>query len=140
VPLRTQTSQELQLPKASETELLNFIETELNASIPGLPDPGQEPAYGRAHKAAAIGFLMKLHMATKQWEKAADDAQQIMDMDAFGLFHHYLKLFCVESARHEELIWVRPAKADIDREAALTIMAFAYPPNFQLAPRAGLEF
>src|SRR5690625_7501183 len=58
VPLRHSTTQELEIPKASEEDIIKFIETELLASLQGLPNPGEESSYGRAHKGAAIGFLV----------------------------------------------------------------------------------
>lgn len=140
VPLRTSSTQPLELPNASEQEIIDQIERDLLEAIPGLPDPGEELAYARAHKAAAIGYLMKLYLNTKQWQKAADAAKEIMDMGKFGLFPDYFTLFWVANEGNEELIWVRPAKADLGREAALTMMAFAYPPSFKSDPKTGLQF
>ena len=140
VPLRTNSLQELEMARASEAELLTFIETELSASVPGLPDPGEESAYGRAHKGAALGYLVKFYLQTKEWQKVADRAQDIIDLNAYGLFPDYFSLFFVANERNEELIWVRTAKADLNRTAANTFMNIAYPPSFQSHPRTGLEF
>lgn len=140
VPLRTSTTQELALAKATEQEMTDFIESELLAAIPGLPSPGQEKAYGRAHKGAAWGHLMRLYLYTKQWQKTIDAAQEIIDLNYYELFPDYFTLFFVANERNRELIWVRPAKADVDRTAALTMAAFAYPPNFNNDPRTGLTF
>src|SRR5690606_21127923 len=49
VPLRVSTSDELQLPRASDEEMRAFIETELNAVVPVLPNPGEEPARSEEH-------------------------------------------------------------------------------------------
>ncbi len=140
VPLRTNTLQELELRRAEEAEMTGFIETELIASLSGLPEPGEELAYGRAHKGAALGYLMKLNMAIKQWQKVADYAKQIMDLNVYGLFPDYFRLFFVANEGNEEMIWIRPAKADLNRTAANTFMNIAYPPSFKKHPVTGLEF
>jgi hypothetical protein len=140
VPLRTSTDQELELPKASEEELISFIETELLAVVPGLPAYGQEKAYGRAHKAAAMGYLTKLYLNTRQWQKTADMGQQIIDLGTFNLFPSYFELFQVSNEGNEEIIWARTGRADLGRSANISIMNFAWPAGFLSNPRTGLEF
>lgn len=140
VPLRTNTLQELELPRASEDEMITFIENELKTSLDGLPEARQELAYGRANKGAALGYLMKLSLATKQWQKVLDYSKQIMDLNVYDLFPNYFTLFFVANERNEELIWVRPAKADLNRTAANTFMNIAYPPSFKKHPATGFEF
>lgn len=140
VPLRTSTSQELLLPRAEENEILSFIESELLASIANLPDPGSEKAYGRAHKAAAQGWLVIYYLNTKQWQKCADIANQIITQWNFALFPVYEDLFKVENEANEELIWVRPAKTSADRRASNSWMNTAFPEGFAKDPRTGLEF
>src|SRR5690606_37340042 len=64
-PLRISSLDEVDKARATEEEMQTFIETELLASLPDLPNPGQEAAYGRAHKGAARGFLSKYYLLTK---------------------------------------------------------------------------
>lgn len=140
VPLRTSTTQELQLARASEEEILSFIESELIASIPQLPDPGSEVAFGRAHKAAAQGWLVIHYLNSKQWQKSADMAGSIINTWNFSLFPVYEDLFKVENEQNQELIWVRPAKTSADRRASNSWMNTAFPEGFAKDPRTGLEF
>ena len=140
VPLRTSTSDALELPRATEEEITSFIENEWLEVIPQLPDPGKEAAYGRAHKAAAQGFLVEFYMNTRQWDKAATMAEAVMNQWSYRLFPEYEDLFKVENERNSELIWVRPAKASADRYTANSWMNTAYPPDFASDPRTGLEF
>jgi len=140
VPLRTSSYQELELPRAGEEEMINFIESELLTAIEGLPERGNEKAWGRAHKSAAKGYLTKLYLNTKQWQKCADMAKEIIDSGIFGLFPSYFDLFKVENERNEEIVWVRPAKADLGRSANISIMNFVWPVSFASNPRTGLEF
>jgi len=139
-PLRTSTTQEFELPRASEQEFIDFIESELIAIIPDLPDPGQEKQWGRAHKGAAMGLLTKLYLNTKQWQKTADAANDLISLGYYGLFPDYFGLFMVKNERNEEIVWVRPNKADLGREANISHMNFAWPTSFAYHPRTGLEF
>ncbi|AWW28843.1 RagB/SusD family nutrient uptake outer membrane protein [Echinicola strongylocentroti] len=140
VPLRTSTDQELQLPRASEEEINSFMESELLFSISKLPNPGNEIAYGRAHKAAAQGWLVIYYLNSKQWQKAADMSEDIIDQWNYSLFPEYEDLFKVENEQNEELIWVRPAKTSADRRASNSWMNTAFPEGFAKDPRTGLEF
>lgn len=139
-PLRTSSEQELELSRASEQEFIAFIESELIAAAKDLPDSGQEKQWGRAHKGAAIGVLTKLYLNTKQWQKCADAAKEVMDMNYFELFPSYFELFWVKNERNKEIVWVRPNKADLGREANTSFMNFAWPVGFQSHPRTGMEF
>lgn len=139
-PLRTSTTQELEIPRASEQEFLDFIESELIAAIPDLPEPGEEKQWGRAHKGAARGVLTKLYLNTKQWQKCADAANNLINMGNFELFPDYFELFMVKSERNREIVWVRPNRADLGREANISHMNFAWPTGFKSHPRTGLEF
>ncbi|WPP51894.1 RagB/SusD family nutrient uptake outer membrane protein [Catalinimonas niigatensis] len=140
VPLRTSTAEPLQLPRASEEEMLSFIENEWLNVIPDLPNPGDEVAYGRAHKAAAQGYLAEFYMNTRQWNNAAEMTATIINQWDYSLFPEYEDLFKVENERNAELIWVRPAKSSADRYTANSWMNAAYPPDFAKDPRTGLEF
>ena len=139
-PLRTSTSQELELPRASEEEFISFIETELIAAIPDLPFPGEEKQWGRAQKGAAMGVLTKLYLNTKQWQKCADEAKAVMDLGYYELFPDYFSLFMVKNERNKELLWVHPCKADLGREAAMSFMNFAWPQSYAYDPVTGLKF
>jgi len=139
-PLRTSSSQELELPRASEEDFIEFIETELIDIIPDLPDPGEELKWGRAHKGAAMGVLTKLYLNTKQWQKCAEAALDIMNLNYYELFPDYFELFMVKSERNKEMIWVHPCKADLGREANMSFMNFAWPQGFASHPATGLEF
>ncbi|KAA2219895.1 MULTISPECIES: RagB/SusD family nutrient uptake outer membrane protein [Maribacter] len=139
-PLRTSTTQELEIPRASEEEILNFIETELSQAMLNLPNPGTEKQWGRAHKGAAMGVLTKFYLNTKQWEKCATMAQNVISMGYYELFPEYFELFQVKSERNRELLWVRTAKADLGREANISFMNFAWPQSFARDPNTGLEF
>ncbi|MGQ8337457.1 RagB/SusD family nutrient uptake outer membrane protein [Sunxiuqinia sp. A32] len=129
-PLRTNSTQELYMPRATDEEMRTFIETELTEVIEDLPNPGEESNYGRAHKAAAMGLLTKYYLNTKQWQKCADMAKEIEDKFNYDLYPSYFDMFKVANERNEEYIWVRQSKADAGRTASLTLMNYGYPDNF----------
>ncbi|HEX5554785.1 MAG TPA: RagB/SusD family nutrient uptake outer membrane protein [Chitinophagaceae bacterium] len=134
VPLRKSTSDTLQLTRATDDEMKAFIASELLAVIPELPDPGKEAAYGRANKGAAMGFLCKFYLNTRQWQKSADVAKQIMDLDYYQLFPDYEQLFHVENERNKEFMWVRQAS---NLGPGNVWMSSVYPPGFKEDPRTG---
>jgi len=139
-PLRISTDQELEIPRATEEEMNTFIEEELLAAIPDLPAPGQESKWGRATSGAAMGVLTKFYLNTKQWQKCADQAEALMDLNYYELFPSYFELFMVKSEQNKEMIWVSPCKGDLGRAASLSYMNFAWPQSFALHPETGLTF
>ncbi|MBT1689850.1 RagB/SusD family nutrient uptake outer membrane protein [Dawidia soli] len=97
VPLRTTSESPAQLARASDDEMRSFIESELTAVVPALPDPGAEAAYGRANKGQALAVLAKYYLNTRQWQKAADAAQDVIDLGYYGLFDNFEEMFLVKN-------------------------------------------
>lgn len=139
-PIRTDSDQELDIPRATEEQMLQVIEEELTMAATGLPAPGDELSYGRATKGAAIGVLTKFYLNSKQWQKCADAAQDLMDLNYYELFPDYLKLFWVGSEGNKEMIWVNECKGDLGRAASLSYMNFGWPESFASHPASGLVF
>lgn len=137
VPLRTKSTDEIEMARATDEEMKNFIETELLAVVPDLPEPAQAAAYGRAHKGAARGFLTKYYLNTKQWQKCADMAQEIIDMHYYELFPNYETMFKVENEGNKEMIWVRQRIAG---KGGNQYPNAALPPGFKKDPYTGFTF
>lgn len=129
VPLRTTSASEPVLAKATDEEMRAFIESELLAAIPDLPDPGQEEAFGRANKGVALGILAKFYLNSKQWQKAADACQQVMNFNYYQLFPQYQNMFRVENEGNKEMILVQPCRNETGFGNWYT--AGALPPNFK---------
>lgn len=111
VVLRTAPSEPGDKARATDEEMRSFIEQELEAVIADLPHPGGLPAgyeYGRATKGSALGFLTKHYLNTKQWEKAADAAQRLMDLGYYDLFPDFHTLFMVENEGNREMVVAFP--------------------------------
>lgn len=133
VPLRTASDQEAQLARASEDEVKAQIEKDLSEAIADLPDPGKEEGFGRATKGAALGVLTKFYLNTKQWQKAADAAKRVTDLNYYQLFADYTKLFRVENEGNKEMILVKPCKNELN--FGNWFSAGALPPAFKTSPQ-----
>lgn len=136
-PLRTHPDQEVAMARASEEEMRTFIETEFEAAAAALPAPGQEPAYGRATKGSALGWLTKWYLNTHQWQKAADAAKRVMDLGYYSLYPEYGDMFKVENEGNREMIWV-DASSSYDNQVGNAHMNGAFPPAFASDPKSGL--
>lgn len=109
VPLRLQSTGDLEMTRATDDQMKIFIETELTEVWNKLPNPGEISGYqyGRATKGAALGYLCKFYLNTKQWQKCADTAKEIMELKQYELWPDYTTLFTVENERkNKEFIWV----------------------------------
>lgn len=55
-----------------------------------------------------MGLLCKFYLNTKQWQKWADMAKQITDLNYYKLYSNYTDLFKVENERNIEFMLVDP--------------------------------
>jgi hypothetical protein len=104
--IRTSLSDPGEMARATEEEFRQFLETEFTQILPDLPDPGEEKAYGRAHKGAAMGYLVKFFLNSKQWQKCADMAEDLIGEGWYELYPVYEDLFKEENQENSEFIWV----------------------------------
>ena len=135
VPLRTTgdlSVQEANLAKASNEEMLAFIETELSAIVSDLPNPGQEAQYGRATKGHALGILTKFYLETKQWAKVVSTTEQLMALNYYELFPSFREMFFIENERNKEMVVAYPRLNVQGNET--NYQNGAFPPGFRSAP------
>lgn len=94
--------------RASEEEIISFIENEIIASAEALPVEPRNGQFGRATKGAALGILAKFYMMTKKWQDAASATQEVMDLGVYDLFTQgdRTELFSPENQRDNEFIFV----------------------------------
>ncbi|MEX6686173.1 RagB/SusD family nutrient uptake outer membrane protein [Danxiaibacter flavus] len=98
-------------------EIDQFLITELTEAAANLPVnyAGKEiyPTndVGRATKGAALTLLCKLHMRRHEWQKAADVAKQVMDLNQYSLFPTYAGLFAEDNKWCSESIFSSLANA-----------------------------
>lgn len=105
VPLVTSAKDlDLEVARASEAETSAFIVSELQSAASSLPVDAE--LSGKATKGAALALLTRHYMNTKQWQLAADVAQQVISLGKYSLFTPVGGLFSVENEGNDELIFV----------------------------------
>jgi hypothetical protein len=114
VPMRLVTTSDPALARASEEEMLAYFEKEFTDVSKALPNRGEISGYqyGRATKGAAMGYLCKFYLNSKQWQKSADVAKKLMDLGIYELWPDYTTLFTVDNEeKNKEFIWVYTCSA-----------------------------
>ena len=130
VPLIT-TAKDLNMEpvRATNEEFDKFITTELQAAATDLPVT--QSLWGKATKGAALSLLGKFYLNSLQWQKAADAAKQVMDLNKYKLFSGDLKnMFAVQNEVNDEVILTGPALATSSHSNIY--MAHAFPPNYPI--------
>lgn len=112
VPIRTPETQTGNLPRATDQQMLDFVESEIKLALVDLPNPGAEAAFGRYNKGIANGILAKFLLNTKQWQKAADASKAVIDFNYYQLNPSFESLFRVENKMNKEMILVVPCRAE----------------------------
>ena len=137
VPLRTSTEDPTEMARCTDAEITSFIAKELEAVAPLLPYPGEEKNYGRPTRGAALALLCKFYLNQKEWQKAADAAQKVIDLGYYELYKDgaYADMFKVENEQNKEYILVSPNTAE---NRGLNYMNGAFPPNFAKDPISGI--
>jgi hypothetical protein len=98
----------------SRKEIYDFIESELTEVIPILSDKKDASTYGRMTKWSALSIRAKLYLnagvftGTPQWQKAADDAKNIIDNGGYSLEASYKSNFTARNSGSKENIFVYP--------------------------------
>lgn len=138
VPLRTSSSDEPQLAKASANDIITFVKDELSESAKDLPLPGNESMYGRATKGAAYGFLARFNLNNKDWQGTLDAIEELEKLDYYELWGDYSTLFDVENEpdknpSNKEMIFV--STSTNLNPYGNKIQACAMPTNFKYTPQ-----
>lgn len=95
-------AEEAQVPRNTEAEVKEFIETELDACT---PDLNKEPSErGRIAQGAALAIRMRQALYYGEWEVAKQKAQEIIDLGIYDLEADYTNLFKVAGQDSKEII------------------------------------
>ncbi|WP_300435551.1 RagB/SusD family nutrient uptake outer membrane protein [Christiangramia sp.] len=115
--------------RATEQEMRSFFEQEFSELGDSLPPAQSE--YGRATSGAALGYLTKFYLNTKQWPLAAEAAMDVIDSGVHFLFQgERSELFALENEGHSEFIFVAPFPENV-QEGGNNYISFAAPPGYQ---------
>jgi hypothetical protein len=135
VPLRTPANQTGDLARATDDELKAFIEADITQSIADLPDPGKEEAFGRLNKGNANGILAKFYLNTKQWQKAADAAKAVIDLNYYSLNASFVNLFRVENEGSNNREMMLALQCRTEDPFGNWYQAGALPPAYKSSPQ-----
>lgn len=96
------------IPRLSEDEMRNFIETELKKAAEILPYnyTKDNPDYGRFTKGLCNMVLLKFYMQTGQWNKAEEKGRELMKSEyGYELMDNYKDIFTLANEKNKETIW-----------------------------------
>lgn len=117
---------DLNIPRSTADETKSQIESDLQEASKLLPV--SQSGYEQITKGGALGMLCKFYLNTKQWQKCADMAKQVMDLNKYSLYPDYSKLFLIENEGNSEVMWVQPG-ADLPN-LTNTIAGLSYPGDY----------
>ena len=97
----------LKLPRSSVEEVRAFILADLTAAIEGLPASYPPAQLGRATKGAAYALRGKVNLYNKEWAKAIQDFEEVVNNKAYGyeLYSNYAGLFKPQGDNSKEIIF-----------------------------------
>lgn len=120
--------------RASDDEIVNFIESEFQAASEVLPtDAPPRNQYGRPTRGAALGALTKFYMMNKKWTEAAATSQEIINSGVYDLFTEGNRkdLFSHENQRDNEFIFVSVMSDTPDDDTGNGWLSHVVPRGYQ---------
>jgi hypothetical protein len=124
-----------QIPRNSYQECLDFVIKELDEAANLLPPTYAATSQGRITKGAALALKSRalLYAASPlnnpsndvaKWQRAADAAKAVIDLNRYSLFNDYKTLFLAANLYNSEIIWTRPFNNSLDRETYVELGLF----------------
>ncbi|MFM7859102.1 MAG: RagB/SusD family nutrient uptake outer membrane protein [Flammeovirgaceae bacterium] len=129
VPITTQPG--VAAPQATRAQVYAFVESELLAALPNLPEGKQE--YGRVSKGAANALLARLYLnasvykGSPEWQKAIDAADAVINSGVYSLSSDYAKVFSPDNVENVEHIFVAPFDESTGTGMNFAQMTLHYP-------------
>jgi hypothetical protein len=94
----------LTIARSSQTEIWNFINTELTESATALPATYPNADKGRITKGAALALKARANLWAGNYAEAATAAKAVMDLNVYGLIDEYGKLFTYAFEGSKEVV------------------------------------
>ncbi|MCS3556243.1 MULTISPECIES: RagB/SusD family nutrient uptake outer membrane protein [unclassified Sphingobacterium] len=107
---------------------VNYMVSDLEFAKQHLPLV--ESPIGRATKGAALGYLMKIYLKEKNWNKVSETTQEIIQLKQYELYNNYTRLFAIEGEGNKEYIFRAPCIAQSGYQN--NYMAHTFPPNYPI--------
>ncbi len=95
---------DLQIPRSTYSEVVNFIISDLDKASELLPRNG-EIAAGRATSGAAKAFKGRVLMYAERWQESANTSNEVISASNYSLFPDYKTLFLTKN--NEEIIFAK---------------------------------
>jgi hypothetical protein len=106
VPLITETSPSGSPEQVSRQEIFTFVENELKAAIPNLPNGAGGANYGRFTRGAGNALLAKVYLnaavytGTARWADALAATDAVINSGLYGLVTNFFDNFAVQNDRN----------------------------------------
>lgn len=117
--------------QSSRADVYAFVESELLAAIPLLPEG--RPDYGRVSQGAAYGLLSRLYLnaeiykGTQEWDKAIAAADEVINSGVYSLSPNFADVFSPTNVENVEHIFVVPFDEATGRGETWAQMTLHYP-------------
>lgn len=113
-------------PRATEEEYRAYVEADLLFAAENLSAEGFS---SRANKGNTLGLLTKFYLNNKEWQKAADAAQQVLAL-GYTLYDDYTELFSVAGENNNE--YILRFECLLGSNQINVYMPHAFPPNYPI--------
>ncbi|MFH6985851.1 RagB/SusD family nutrient uptake outer membrane protein [Marinoscillum luteum] len=142
VPLVTKpttTLEGLQVRRTSTDSVYQLIISDLMASESSLPTQYSPDDYGRPTKGAATALLAKVYLTNKEYDKAKESAQAVMEMGQYTLWPTYKQVFDIANENIGESIFEIQfvGTGGTDASVSSSYQGFFKPPASVRAPEEG---
>ncbi len=94
--------------RPSKEEYLSYLEKELKEISQILPISYPSSDYGRMTKGIALTVLLKMYMHEKEWQKALDTSEEIMNLGYYELQPDFKDIWDINNEQNKEIIWGIP--------------------------------
>lgn len=117
--------------QSTRPEVYDFIESEILAAIPNLPEGKQD--YGRVSQGGAYALLARLYLnaevytGTQEWQKCIDAADMVINSGVYSLSPKYSEVFDPHNVENVEHIFVAPFDESTGTGAVWPMMTLHYP-------------
>jgi len=129
----------LQVRRTSTDSVYQLIISDLMASESSLPTQYSPDDYGRPTKGAATALLAKVYLTNKEYDKAKESAQAVMEMGQYALWPTYKQVFDIANENIGESIFEIQfvGTGGTDASVSSSYQGFFKPPASVRAPEEG---
>jgi hypothetical protein len=126
VPLVTKTidiNEGRSLTRTPANEIWDFVDKELEESAAFLPNTYAVADKGRITKGAALGLQARANLYAGRFQKAANAAKKVMDLNVYSLYPQYANLFRYVAENNAEVILDKQRIVDVASTNVFQYMA-----------------